>query len=135
MVAPLSAEEVSYLAQRDLGITVEPGQIGAPQECLYLGFDSFYFTYQIDGKSVCINPLQKRALLKENLSFNLATPERLREIEREWGVLHTAQDYVEYLDINVPRQCQDPPGYSNTCAPTSGAMISEFYRESSTRDI
>lgn len=123
------AEEVSETLGRDLGVRARKDSVENPH-LVYLGYGQYVAMYQTDDRRAAFDLRSKRAMWSSDLRPHLATPE---EYETQDGEASIASAYYYWLAVPLLRMDDPdlPDEYenNNNCAPTSGAMIVEFYRQ------
>jgi len=127
-VLPTSSELTTSL-NTSLGIQAGTIQSGTPQ-LIYLGYDSYVAVYQIQSEKVAFDLRSRTVSLASDLKSNIVTPDQYAATVR--GVHPEFQGY-QYLPVPIENMADPnipPPSWNNNnCGPTSGAMISEYYKQ------
>ena len=124
-----SSSEVALSVDKELGIAVSAEQVEAPR-LVYLGYDSYIAVYGIGDQSVAYDLRYRTAAPASDLKRHVTVPEDYRA--QTSGIESTL--LFEYVNLPVPIQNMNDdalPDYmqnNNNCGPTSGAMISEYYK-------
>lgn len=128
-------EEVQKALERDLGIQVRKEAMGKPR-LVYLGYECYFAMYQVDGQPVLFNMRLERAeRVSADLKVHLASPEQYKADKarkRDDVSAQAALAASRILDVPIrymadgciPTELRN----NNNCAPTSGAMIVGFYK-------
>jgi hypothetical protein len=137
-----NTSELKDVLERDLEQKVSTKDIGIPQ-LLYLGYGFCFAKYEVGGQSVAFSLLERFAVPAQKLDLCMATPEGYRKSKQMRGVTRSVMQistrvvpltWVDWENLPVPSQkMYDKVGYTgpyqNDCGPTSGAMVSEYYKE------
>jgi hypothetical protein len=112
-------------------VEVRKEAVGEPQ-LVYLGYESYLATYEVAGQSVAVDMRTVRAARTSDLKAHLAAPEQ-REAEKGHDAIVQSTPTSFELPMTIRRQddiCISADQRNNNCAPTSGAMIVEYYKQS-----
>ena len=144
-----NAAELTKVVERDLDRATFTGRPTFSNKLLYLGYSQKYELYELGGQEVAFHLGERRMTPKSELSSSLRTAssdsgdDDLQSIAAATGLgfgqistRTTGDDWEEWEEISgVPIYGQysdevdnDTYGY-NTCGPTTGAMIVDYYRE------